>query len=368
MPMRIALYLVLLITASARADLVERRGSEPPVAGEITRIDDAGVTVRSDLGASHFVPWDRVRRVEAEDQDPRLAERMERATRLWRARSRVERHDTTLAEPILERLFEQYRKQTHETALVVAEGLLRCRLARGDHVRAVIPALETARLRRADVTTDSYANLPAVIDESMSLCPLLAPAWLPSPLLAKLQYDLGEYDAQGDEIVAAIASLYRKAVEHTLGGSDPQAVSPVWPEHGGVKLLSRVVACGAVDAKERQTARIDRARRMADRPAWAQAWSRLHIGLSLVGETGLGRQQQGIVSLLHVPARFANSQPYLTGLALTYAAKALEATGDSEGAASLRVELRRTLPNHPVHAVDASSLRLPIYTQQKGSP
>jgi hypothetical protein len=296
------------------------------------------------------------------------AGQMETATRLWRARSRVERHDTTLAEPILERLFEHYRGQTHETALVVAEGLLRCRLARGDHVRAVIPALETARLRRADVTTDSYANLTAVIDESTSLCPLLAPAWLPSPLLTKLQHDLGEYDARGDEIVAAVASLYRKAVQRTLGGSGPQAPSPAWPDHAGVKLLSRVVACGAADAKERQTARIALASQMTDRPAWAQAWSRLHIGLSLVGETGVGRQQQGIVSLLHVPARFANSQPYLTGLALAYATKALEATGDREGAASLRVELRRTLPNHPVHALDASSLKLPVYQQQKGSP
>ncbi|MEE8153355.1 MAG: hypothetical protein V3T53_00175 [Phycisphaerales bacterium] len=368
MPMQIALYLVLLIAASTRADVVERRGSVSPVAGEITRIDDAGVTVRSDLGAFHFVPWDRVRRVEAKDQDPLLAGRMETARRLWRARSRVERHDTTLAEPILERLFERYRGQTHETALVVAEGLLRCRLARGDHVRAVLPALETARLRRAEVTTDSYANLTAVIDESRSLCPLLAPAWLASPLLAKLQHDLGEYDAHGDEIVAAIASLYRKAIQYTLGESAPEAPSPAWPDHAGVKLLRGVVACGAVDAKERQTARIALVRQVAERPAWAEAWTRLHIGLSLVGETGIGRQQQGIVSLLHVPARFANSQPYLTGLALAYAAKALEATGDSEGAASLRVELRQTLPNHPVHAVDDTSLRLPAYTQQKGSP
>ncbi len=95
MPMRIAPYVVLLIAASTQADLVERRGSEPPVAGEITKIDDAGVTVRSDLGAFHFVPWDRVRRVEAENQIPMPAGQMETAGRLWRARSRVERHDTT---------------------------------------------------------------------------------------------------------------------------------------------------------------------------------------------------------------------------------------------------------------------------------
>ncbi len=118
----IALCYVLFVIVPASADLVERRGSEPPVQGEITIVDDAGVTVRSDLGASHFVPWDRVRRIDAEHRDPVPIRRMETAVRLWRARSRVERHDTTLAEPLLERLFEFYRGQTHETALVVAEG------------------------------------------------------------------------------------------------------------------------------------------------------------------------------------------------------------------------------------------------------
>ena len=47
----IALSYVLFVIVPASADLVERRGSEPPVQGEITIIDDAGVTVRSDLGA-----------------------------------------------------------------------------------------------------------------------------------------------------------------------------------------------------------------------------------------------------------------------------------------------------------------------------
>ncbi len=364
----IATSFVLLVVSYARADSVERRGSEPSLSGDITKIDDAGVTVRSDLGASHFVPWDRVRRIDAQNRDPVSPRRMETAVRLWRARSRVERHDTTLAEPLLERLFEFYRGQTHETALVVAEGLLRCRLARGDHVRAVLATLETTRLRRAGVSTDSYTMLVEVIDQTTSLCPQLAPVWLPSPLLTKLNHDLAEYDPHGDEVVGAVAALYRRAIQQTLGEVDDQTPVKTLPDHVGVAFLSRLVACNSLDADERHSARNALTRSLGDLSPWAESWARLHIGLSLTRETGVGRQQQGIVSLLHVPARFGTSQPYLTGLALAYAATALDATGDAQGAAAMRVELRQTLPNHPVHAVDASSLHLPLYQQQKGLP
>ena len=45
----------LLLAAAAAADVVERRGSAPVIEGDVTAIDDAGVTVRSPLGAVHFV-------------------------------------------------------------------------------------------------------------------------------------------------------------------------------------------------------------------------------------------------------------------------------------------------------------------------
>ena len=155
---RLLLVLILveaLASGSLRADGVERRGTEGAIEGRITRVDDAGVHVASPQGADHFVPWDRVRRVDSRHPPPGLDRWMPVAVELWRARSRVERNDTSLAEPLLERLFERYRGKTHTTALVVAEGLLRCRLAHSAHARAVIPALEVARLRRANVSTDS---------------------------------------------------------------------------------------------------------------------------------------------------------------------------------------------------------------------
>ena len=73
------------------------------------------------------------------------------------------------------------------------------------------------------------------------------------------------------------------------------------------------------------------------------------IGLSLISEDGQGRQLQGVVNLLYLPARFVRSQPYLAGLALSGASIALKALGDYEAADALGLELRRTLPNHPIH-------------------
>lgn len=347
MRLSITIIAVILFAQGTWADTVYQRGRIPPIHGRIS-MDDAGVSVVTELGATHFVPWDRVKSIDSEAPGQKLKRRLEVATDLWRARSRVQRNDTTLAEPLFERLFEQYLGQTHETSLVVAEGLLRCRLARGDHVLAVIPALETARLRRAKVNTDTYSMLVQVMDDNRSLCPQLAPVWLESPLLKKLVHDLGEYNAQGDEVIAAIASLYRQALLQTLG--EPQTQDDNLPNHEGVKFLSLLVSCRDKETQKRSSVRERLKRKITNEQHWTNAWSHMMIGLSLISEDGQGRQLQGIVNLLHLPARFVRSQPYLAGLALYDASKALNALGDFEAADALSIELRRILPNHPIHS------------------
>jgi hypothetical protein len=349
--------LLLLAAAAATGDVVERRGAAPVVEGEVVSMDDAGVTLRSPLGAVHFVPWDRVRRVRTDSDEAARDRFMETAVDLWRARSRVERNDTTLAEPLLERLFEKYRGQTHETALVVAEGLLRCRIARADHVLAVVPALEVARLQRAGVTTQSYSTLPAVFDSERGLCTVLAPVWLPSPLLVSLAHDLEAYDGGDDEVVTSLARLYRGAVLRALGRPLDEAPPQTEPDHPGVELLRLLNGCSAVDADRRRGAREQLRRRIPSLPGWAEAWARFHVGRSLVGEEGVGPKHEGSVSLVHLPARFGRSQPFLAGLALAHVALALDQTGDSEDAARLRAELRQRYPRHPLHTIGAEGLR-----------
>lgn len=327
-------------------DVVERRGQATALEGDVLSTNDEGVTVRTATGALHMVPWDRVRSVDTgQPPDPLLERRLERAQLLWRARSRVERDDTTLAEPLLERLFAEYRGQTHETALVVAEGLLRCRLARGEHALAVIPSLEVARLRRAGIETDSYRMLRAVHDETTALCPALPPVWAPSPLLDSLTRDLKQYQAADDPVVSAIARLYSRAIG---AQSDDDPDTTTQENHPGVTLLSWLIDGRSTDAATRRGARGHLQAQLDRHPTWAQAWMRYHLGLSLLLEEGIGRQQQGLVQLAHLPANFGRTQPYLAGMALDRLAGELATRGQTEAARSVRTELTRRYPNHPV--------------------
>ncbi len=60
-----------------------------------------------------------------------------------------------------------------------------------------------------------------------------------------------------------------------------------------------------------------------------------------------------MIQLLHLPARFGKSQPYLAGIALAESALALDALGDAAGANSLFTELRDAYSTHAATNLDA---------------
>jgi len=349
-----------VLAAHVDGDTVARRGGLPTLTGEVLLVSGGGVEIRTDAGVRQLVPWDQVQDVASEGHEIELRNFRETAEMVWRARSRVERHDTALAEPLFERLFEEYRGQTNQTALVVAEGLLRCRLSRGAHALAVIPALEVMRLRRAGLThegTGTYGQLPPVIDERYQLCTALAPIWLGTPALAKLRLDLDGYASGEDAVIAAMAALYARSAARALGAEVGDA--PERPNHIGVELLAHIVNCGDPSDQVREQSRNWLARAEATMPAFGQAWARFAMGVSLLSESGLVRQQRGLVNLLHVPALHHDSQPYLAGIALSLAAAALEAQGDADAAHVLRADLTSQYPSHPVLAAPLAGQLVP---------
>lgn len=362
-----AAWAVAWSASTAIADTVLRRGAAPPLQGEVTLVNDQGVRVRTSLGAEHLVPWDRVADVQASRRLPDLERQLERAEQLWRARSRVERGDTALAEPLLERLFVESRGQTGETALVVAEGLLRCRLARGEQAGAVVPALEMARLRRAGVETTSYAGLPPVIEETTGLSPALPPIAVTGPMLDRLRAELAAYatppaggpdPAGGDPVVRAMAQAYLAALALDRSGpprppegvalpgvtdTEPKAVR----DHPGVGLLRLVLATSAAEVAAREAARKSLVAADLSMP-WQEAWRRLFLGISLLREESLESRRRGVVELVHLPARSARSLPWLSGVALALSADELEREGAAADAATLRRELDALHPHHPI--------------------
>jgi hypothetical protein len=333
------------------ADVVHRRAGMPSVEGRISKFDDAGVTVERGLPQPEFIRWDFVRDIQIDRAEPGLAPYREIAANLWRARTRLERLDAALAEPIFERLFQRYRGQSHETALIVAEGLLRCRLMRGGNDAAVIPALETIRIRRAIKSAGhAFAGLPAIFDEQTSLCIELPPVWVMSTGLAPLERELSTYNAGTDTTVAALANLYLKALRHQIGARQDENQRALAADHPGVTYLAAVVDLHHPDPQMRAASREFMLRDVNAAPPWQAAWARYFAGDSLLAEADTALHDAGMVNLAYLPARYGEAQPYLTGLALARLAEQCDSAGESAAAKSLRNELLVRFPHHPALA------------------
>jgi len=344
-----ALAIAAAMMTPAVGDLVERRGQSSAIEGTVTRVGEDGVEIATESGARHMVPWDRVRRVESERHASQIATMMPIAESLWRARSRVERGDTLLAEALFERLFERYRGQSNETAVVVAEGLLRCRLARGEQALAVIPALELARLRRLNLTTDAYRALPPVLDAETLLCPQLPPLLPEGPGLERLR---GEAFDTTDPVVRAMAAAYRAAptvrrdgvvtAARPLAALDERAI-----DHPGATLLDALVRASV--ASDQRAVLVDALVADAERmPSFAQPWLHVVHGLALIDDDDPAAARRGVVRLLRIPALHIRRQPWLAGSALLVAAHAEHRVGDPDAAAILRRELQSSFHSHPL--------------------
>jgi hypothetical protein len=79
-------------------------------------------------------------------------------------------------------------------------------------------------------------------------------------------------------------------------------------------------------------------------PRWLEAWCRIGIGRSLLRESDESSRMQGVIQLLHLPARFGTQEPYLCEVALAEASVALNELGDAAGASALKYELKERLP------------------------
>jgi hypothetical protein len=178
---------------------------------------------------------------------------------------------------------------------------------------------------------------------------------MPSPLLATLARDLEGYNARGDKVVAGLREGYRRAALRGLG----QPVTGDFPagDDPGVELLRRMEACLDADRDRRGAAREALRRALPTLPEWAEAWARYQLGVARLEDDSVEAQQEGAVSLIHLPARFGRSQPYLAGLALDRVAQFLEQSGDAEAATALRHELQRSYSNHPLLAKAPASRR-----------
>ncbi|MEC9372836.1 MAG: hypothetical protein VYC34_03295 [Planctomycetota bacterium] len=349
-----AAVFALLLAAVAPVELRGGVVIEQPVA----EIGPEGVTLGGE--APRVLSWDRVRAVTG----PKAAEAKQYeqiAEDCWRAVTRLERGDAAMAEPLFERLFALYRAQEGPTAQVVAEGYLRCLVERNAQLSAVRVWLECVRLARASGETIN------AIDETTLLAPSLPPCWSPSAGLSTIVRTWADLETD-DAVTAALRDWCVFAARCESGESaSPPAADAEAAVHPGVRLVAQLTLAQYGDASQRAAARQELAAGLVrDEGTWREAWRRFAIGRSFLREDDAALRRRGMIELLHVPARFSSTQPYLAGLAVAEAAQAMMERGELTGAASLRTELERQYAGHP--AIDWLRLNAATFSVERPEP
>jgi hypothetical protein len=307
---RSVLLCVMLVIAGwvqpVLALTVELRGGLAPLNAEKADFERGGLRITVAGVSSTVIPWDQVRGVTGRPLSEPEKSLLADAEDLWRARARVQRGDLVLASSLLEKHFLDFRGTTSETALIVAEGVLRCRLLR-EPMRAIVPALEVARLRRAKITTDRYASLPPVIDDATLLCPALAPMWPADGLSDAAANEIDALLAGSASVIDSdtrrAAELYAALLRHRPLAAPTNAVKR---EEGGNGLLAAILELDrltdndAAESKARvRAAAIAAAKGLGP---WAHGWVRFAVGRSLTEEKDAGLRMEGVLSLLEIPA------------------------------------------------------------------
>lgn len=358
---------VFAAASSAHAQITWRGDSGQAGRNDLEPIavTPVGVVARApggDAASRRLISWDLVRSVRGASV-PDADKFLQAADDAWRARTRLERGDWPAAEPLLENLHEALSGEPGPTTQLVAEGLLRCRLARGARVGAIWPWLVAARC--AEVRAESEAvgpswiggspDLPAVVDAATGLVPSLPPMWIAGAAIesASASEEWAAAGAPGTQ-AATLASLYLASMR--IDSGQPVVLTDGASESDGVRFVHSILAARVGGAAEREAARQAlKARRASSASDWVVAWCTAAIGRSLVRESDARAVGEGVMELLRVPAAFGDSQAYLSGIALMDAAVALDRSGRTAEARSVAHEIALVAPDHP--AIESEDIR-----------
>jgi hypothetical protein len=367
--MTLSILSMLFILLTGATDVIVPRDGGEEIRGTIVRLDEDGVRLRvrgtdeADI-TDLMLSWDRIADVRiGGPSQPRLPELMERARQLFHARTRMERGDFANAEPIFELEFPGVIGRDGETALVIADGLVRCRLDRGNLSGALEPGLEYARMRRAGVTatgdgdhmppttvrTGSRGVIP-MWDDRYGLLPYLPPVWLQGPAFEGAVSQLLDRSATQDAELDIIADLYARSMllERGLEVESVDTSAEGITGRPGPLLMAHMVNAMHPDSEVRKAARRRLERRVPDEPAWVETWCRFQLGRSYLLEPGAGQRRKGMLQFVHLITESSDAHPYLVGMAMAIMADEFESQGDQPAAARLRADLERAVPGHPV--------------------
>ena len=333
----------LLASASlAWADVtVILRGTGESLEASSVLGDGYGLALRLDAkgGAPRMLGWDEVREVRGATGVAGLGEFLDIGRDLWRARTRIERGDMQLAQPLLAKHWARFRDVDGPTTAMVAEGMLRCALDAGDIRASVGPWLVCLRTQGAGNAT-RFAGLPAVIDGETGLLPELAP-FIPA---ARRQDVIAACEASGASgEVGDVAARIVRIAKGEPTAAKPDGAKPAAATSRAVQALALIedIAFSAdARALERALAAFERA--FEEPPGYLAAWRLAAIGTcrarfarTVEGDGRAGALGRAAIDLLEVPASGLDRTGLVDAYALEEAARLVRESGDDASAAQL---------------------------------
>jgi hypothetical protein len=344
---------IVAVTASffapthALADItVILRGGAEPVKGLSAVAALRGLEVQQGTAkAAVTIPWDMVRDVEGATI-PGLESELAIGQDLWRARIRVERGDEALAEPLFTKHWERYRSQDGPTTAVIAEGLLRCALAKNDLRAAVEPWSVCLRIG-SNGEPSRYPDLPGILDDTTGLLPELSP-FLPTSTRPDLADALRDAAKSMSAAQAGVASEATARLARILAATERDAKPAPAAEVSrdaapAVRALSLIEAIlSAPDARAAAKAVAEFERILPDAPAYLSAWkfaaAGTHAARMARATTGDSRNralEEAALAFLAVPASGLDKTGLVDAYALEEAVALLKESGDNVSAAQV---------------------------------
>lgn len=344
---------IVAVTASffapthALADItVILRGGVEPVKGLSAVAALRGLEVQQGTAkAAVTIPWDMVRDVEGATI-PGLESELAIGQDLWRARIRVERGDEALAEPLFTKHWERYRSQDGPTTAVIAEGLLRCALAKNDLRAAVEPWSVCLRIG-SNGEPSRYPDLPGILDDTTGLLPELSP-FLPTSTRPDLADALRDAAKSMSATQAGVASEATARLARILAATERDAKPAPAAEVSrdaapAVRALSLIEAIlSAPDARAAAKAVAEFERILPDAPAYLSAWkfaaAGTHAARMARATTGDSRNralEEAALAFLAVPASGLDKTGLVDAYALEEAVALLKESGDNVSAAQV---------------------------------
>lgn len=331
----------------ALADIsVILRGGVEPVRGLNAIAALRGLEVQQGTSkAAVIIPWDMVRDVEGATISG-LESELAIGQDLWRGRIRVERGDEALAEPLFVKHWDRFRLQDGPTTAVIAEGLLRCALAKNELRAAVEPWFVCLRIG-SNGEPSRYSDLPGVLDDTTGLLPELSP-FLPASIRTDLAGALRDAATSMSAAQAGVANEATTRLSRILAASERDAKpTPVAelsrdaaPAVRALGLIEAIVS--APDARAAAKAVAEFERILPDAPAYLSAWkfaaAGTHAARMARATTGDARNralEEAALAFLAVPASGLDKTGLVDAYALEEAVALLKESGDNVSAAQV---------------------------------